>query len=118
MRIAVTYDKETKEVFQHFGHTQYIKIYDINDKQITSETIIDVAENGHGAIATLLKNNNVDELICGGIGSGAIETLKKLNIKFYGGVVGKADEVVDALLHDALEYKDNVTCARPRRRRS
>ena len=110
MRIAVTYEKETGDVFQHFGHTQYIKIYDVDNKEIIKDTIIDVAENGHGAIATLLKENNVDELICGGIGSGAIETLNNLNIKFYAGVSGKADDVVNALLHDSLEYKDNVTC--------
>ena len=28
MKIAVTYEKETGNVFQHFGKTQYFKIYE------------------------------------------------------------------------------------------
>ena len=34
MRIAVTY--ENGEIFQHFGHTEQFKIYDVEDGQILS----------------------------------------------------------------------------------
>ena len=34
MRIAVTY--ENGEIFQHFGHTEQFKLYDIEDGKIVS----------------------------------------------------------------------------------
>ena len=36
MKVAVTYEKETGNVFQHFGETQYFKIYQIEDGKILS----------------------------------------------------------------------------------
>ena len=38
MKIAVTY--ENGEVFQHFGHTQQFKIYEIEDGKVLSSRII------------------------------------------------------------------------------
>ena len=46
MKIAVTYDNENKEVFQHFGRTQFFKVYDVEDGQVTSSEII--GSNGTG----------------------------------------------------------------------
>ena len=31
MRVAVTYDIASGEIFQHFGRTEYFKFYDIED---------------------------------------------------------------------------------------
>ena len=39
MRIAVTY--ENGEIFQHFGHTEQFKLYDVEDGKIISEQIVD-----------------------------------------------------------------------------
>ena len=69
MKIAVTY--ENGEVFQHFGHTEQFKIYEIEDGKIISQEITDTNGSGHGALAGFLKERSVDALICGGIGGGA-----------------------------------------------
>ena len=47
MKVAVTYEKETGNVFQHFGKTQYFKIYQIEDGKILSSQVIDKGGNGH-----------------------------------------------------------------------
>lgn len=39
MTIAVTY--ENGQIFQHFGHTQQFKLYDVEDGKIISSKIID-----------------------------------------------------------------------------
>ena len=36
MRIAVTY--ENGQIFQHFGHTEQFKVYDVENGQILRET--------------------------------------------------------------------------------
>lgn len=108
MRVAVAYQNES--VFQHFGHTEQFKIYDIEGGKIIDERIIDTDGNGHGAIAELLDNNEVDVLICGGIGDGAQKALEELDIEFYGGVSGKADDVVKSFVDGTLEYDKDVHC--------
>ena len=37
MRIAVTYENEN--IFQHFGHTEQFKIYDVDGSDITDSPI-------------------------------------------------------------------------------
>lgn len=108
MIVAVTH--KNGKVFQHFGHTKQLKIYDIEDNNIKQERIIEVNENGYGALVELLSNNEVQILICGGIGSGAKEGLEKANIKFYGGVLGDADNAVKNLLNKKLKYNENAHC--------
>ena len=66
MKIAVTY--QNGQVFQHFGHTEQFKIYDIADKKITGSSIVDTNGSGHGALAGFLSSAGVNVLICGGIG--------------------------------------------------
>lgn len=108
MRIAVTY--ENGQIFQHFGHTEEFKIYDIEDGKIVSSEVVDTNGNGHGALAGVLNALNADVLICGGIGAGAQMALAAAGIKLYGGVSGDADKAVEALLNGTLEFNPNVRC--------
>ena len=102
MKIAVTYDNE--QIFQHFGHTEQFKIYDIKNDEIVSKTVISTNGQGHGVLSIFLKENNVDVLICGGIGGGAISALNELGIKLFGGVSGDCDSAVEAFLKNKLEF--------------
>lgn len=108
MRIAVTY--ENGEVFQHFGHTEQFKLYDIEDGKVTAEEIADTNGQGHGALAGFLTEADADVLICGGIGGGAQAALAEAGIKLYGGVSGMADDAVKAYLAGNLDFNPNVHC--------
>lgn len=110
MRIAVAY--ENGNVFQHFGHTEKFKIYDIENDKIINSYIIDSNGSGHGALADMLSEAKVNALICGGIGAGAKNALEMEEIKIFGGVSGSSDEAVNALIAGALEYNPNVSCGR------
>ena len=108
MRIAVTY--ESGEIFQHFGHTKQLKIYDTEKGKILSSQVVDTNGNGHSALASLLHSLHVNILICGGIGGGARTALAEAGIRLYGGVSGEADEAVKALLAGTLAYDPDVHC--------
>ena len=108
MRIAVTY--ENGNIFQHFGHTQQFKVYDVVDGRIVSAEVIDTNCSGHGALAGVLTALNADVLICGGIGGGAQMALAAAGIRLFGGVSGSADAAVEALISGGLEYNPNVRC--------
>lgn len=109
MRIAVTY--ENGQIFQHFGHTEQFKFYEVEDGKITGSEVVDTNGSGHGALAGFLMQHGVNTLICGGIGGGAQAALAEAGIKLYGGVSGDADAAVNALLSDNLGYDPNVHCS-------
>lgn len=108
MRIAVTY--ENGAIFQHFGHTEQFKLYDIEDGKVTAEKIMDTNGQGHGALSGFLTEAGADILICGGIGGGAQMALAEAGIKLYGGVSGMADDAVKAYLAGNLDFNPNVQC--------
>lgn len=108
MKIAVTYDNGN--VFQHFGHTERFKVYNVEDGKILSSSVVETGGQGHGALADFLTGQKVDTLICGGIGGGAKQALSEAGIKLYGGAQGEADAAVENLLKGNLAYDPNVTC--------
>lgn len=109
MRIAVTY--EDGQVFQHFGHTERFKVYDVENGEVITATTVNTNGSGHGALADILKKIRVDTLICGGIGGGAKTALSEAGIRLFGGVSGDADKAVESFLSGQLGYDPNVTCS-------
>lgn len=109
MKIAVTYDNG--QIFQHFGHTEKFKIYEIEQNKAVNVEVVDTNGSGHGALAGFLTEQGVDVLICGGIGGGAQTALAQAGIRLYGGVTGSADEAVSALLNGGLNYNPDVNCS-------
>ena len=83
MKIAVTY--ENGQVFQHFGHTEQFKVYEVENGKIVKSEIVDTNGQGHGALAEFLLNGGVEVLICGGIGGGARNALAEAGIELYPG---------------------------------
>lgn len=109
MKIAVTY--ENGQIFQHFGHTERFKLYEVENGTVVSELFLDPKGNGHGALAGFLKVYGVDLLICGGIGGGAQAALAQAGIQLRGGVTGDADAAVQALLAGELKFDPCVQCS-------
>ena len=108
MKIAVTYDNG--EIFQHFGHTEQFKLYDIENGKVVASEVVGTNGSGHGALAGFLAEHQVQVLICGGIGGGAQNALAQAGIKLFCGCSGNADQAVEALLEGQLNYDADVKC--------
>ena len=108
MRIAVTYNND--QVFQHFGHTSFFKIYDIENGRISNEQIIDTMGREHGSLTGFLKEVSADTLICGGIGGGAQRAMEAAGVELYTGIKGNADEAVKAYLAGTLRKNGGPSC--------
>lgn len=108
MKIAVTY--ENGQVFQHFGHTEEFKFYEVENGKVITSQVISTNGSGHGALAGLLQEQGVNVLICGGIGGGAKMALSEAGITLYGGVSGQADQAVEDFLAGKLTYDPGVEC--------
>ena len=100
MKIAVTYDNGN--IFQHFGRTEYFKVYEVEDKKVVSSEVIASNGVGHGALAGLLAGQAVDVLICGGIGGGAQAALAEAGVELCAGAEGDVDQAVEAYLKGEL----------------
>lgn len=100
MKIAVTYDDGN--VFQHFGRTEFFKVYETEDGKAVSSEVISSNGVGHGALAGVLAEQSVDVLICGGIGEGAQAALKEAGVELCAGAEGNTDQVVEAYLKGEL----------------
>lgn len=109
MKIAVTY--ENGSVFQHFGHCENFKVYEVEANAVKASAVVNAAGSGHGALAGFLKDHGVDVLICGGIGGGARTALAEAGIELYPGVSGDADESVNALLAGNLDFDPDTMCS-------
>ena len=109
MKIAVTYDNGM--IFQHFGHTEFFKVYDVQDGKIVSSEVVSTNGSGHGALAGVLSVLKAEVLICGGIGGGAQAALSAAGIKLYGGVSGSADDAVEAFIAGNLAFDPCVKCS-------
>ena len=100
MKIAVTYDNGN--IFQHFGKTEFFKVYEIEDNKVISSEVIGSNGTGHGALAGLLADQDVDVLICGGIGGGAQAALEEAGVEMCAGAQGDVDQAVEAYLKGEL----------------
>ena len=101
MKIAVPF--ANGEVFQHFGHTENFKLYEIEAGQIVSSEIIATNGSGHEALANFLADLSVTVLLCGGIGGGAQAALTEAGIEICSGAQGDADAAVNAYLNGELQ---------------
>ena len=108
MKIAVPH--KSGEVYGHFGHSEEFKIYDIQDNAIVKSEVFKNEASGHDAIAALMSENNVDVVICGGLGEGAKNALESLGIKVVTGAQGIADHAVMAYLAGE-EFSSDANCS-------
>lgn len=108
MRIAVTYDNG--KVFQHFGHTESFKVYEVENGKILSASVIGTDGQGHEALAGVLADKDIQVLICGGMGQGAKDALAEAGIEVVSGADGDADEAVEMYLAGELKSA-GVNCS-------
>ena len=121
MKIAATYDNGN--IFQHFGKTEFFKVYEVEDNKVVSSEVIGSNGTGHGALAGLLAEQGISVLICGGIGGGAQSALAEAGIELCSGAQGDADTAVDAYLKGELvstgvncdhhHHEDGHSCGSP-----
>lgn len=101
MKIAITYENDN--VFQHFGHCEQFKVYEIDDNNgILKDEVLGTEGTGHEALAGWLAKQGVDVVICGGMGDGAKNALDEAGIEVVSGVQGKVEKALTSYLNGEL----------------
>ncbi|KAF1084881.1 Dinitrogenase iron-molybdenum cofactor [Sporotomaculum syntrophicum] len=94
MKIALPH--EYGYVNQHFGKSREFVIVELSGGQIIDKKIISAEQmqHNHEGLAGLLRDEQVDTVIVGGIGAGALQPLKANGLQVITGISGKIDDVV------------------------
>ena len=101
------------EVYGHFGSAPVFIIVDTKDNQVTTINNKD-QHHAHGACNPLkaLDNQNVDAIVVGGIGAGALTKLNQQGIKVFRAEAQKVKENIGLLKGGGLpEFTMQHTCA-------
>lgn len=109
-KIAITTD-EKGDVYGHFGTCPSFTIYELEGAMLKEKTKLETNGSGHSEIANLLIENQVDVLICGGIGSAAMNILLEAGILCIPGQQGDVDVVVASYMDGSIMTSEAPTCA-------
>lgn len=98
------------KLFPHFGKAPHVTVFDVEDEKILNKEVLTAPEHAHGAMPKFLQGLGVTDVICGGLGAGAIQLLEQMAIRIHGGApADDVDAVVDAYLKGMLVLGDR-TC--------
>ena len=97
-------------MFGHFGKCKSFTLFEVEDGKIVNKSMIDPMGAGHGALAGVLGDHQVNVLICGGLGQGARDALAARGIKVESGVTGSVDLAVQDYLAGRLISNPNFVC--------
>lgn len=108
MKIAVTYENE--QIFQHFGHTEQFKIYEVEDGKILSSEVVGTNGNGHGALAGFFQKwmwifSSVE------VSAAVRKARGRCGYQALRSCAGSCDAAVDAFLSGRLDYNPDVKCS-------
>ncbi|MBI9049661.1 MAG: NifB/NifX family molybdenum-iron cluster-binding protein [Anaerolineaceae bacterium] len=109
MRIALTSNSDSgidAEIFDHFGHTPFFMIVDIDNQSVNETTIVAnpfVELHQPGEVPTFLAEQKVDLVISGGMGGKAKDLFKSNGIAVVTGASGLISDVIDQYLKNQLE---------------
>lgn len=105
MIIATTF--KDGMVSDHFGRTEGFKIYEVENGKVKSTKVVDNQGLSHGNLVNILVENNVNVLICGTVGNGAINIMNSYNIECVPGTFGESDKVVLNYLSGNVTQRPN-----------
>lgn len=106
MKIAAACDG--KQIFEHFGHCENFRIFDVENGTITTETSILNPSHKPGFLPNFLADQGVDVIIAGGMGSGAVDIFNERGIEVIVGAKGDPRAAAEAYLRGELKSTGSI----------
>lgn len=101
MKISIA--SEGAMVAQHFGHCEGFYIFTITGSEVINKEFMPNPGHKPGLLPNLLHQAEVNVIIAGGMGGGAVEIFDEHNIKVITGAAGKVEDVVQDYLQGNLK---------------
>lgn len=108
MKQRIAFPTANGKLFQHFGKAPQVTIFDVEDNHVVNKEILTAPEHAHGAMPRFLQNLHVTDVICGGLGAGAVQLLREMGINIHGGApIIDVEDVLQQYLNGTIEYGDS-----------
>jgi predicted Fe-Mo cluster-binding NifX family protein len=101
MRIAISTDG--KYVAEHFGRCPIYTVVDIENGEVVQKLELNNPGHTPGLIPQFLNDNQVEQIICGGMGMRAQGFFQEFGIATVMGISGLVDDVIESLKKGTLE---------------
>ena len=106
MKVAIV--MEDSLVAPHFGHCQKVMLATIENGEVSSREVLDAPEHDCGALPRLFAERQVEYVIAGGLGGGALANLNRAGVKVLAGIQGTAEDALGRFLSGTLVGGDAV----------
>ena len=106
IKVAIAYNKDTGEIYEHFGHAELFAVYEYGDTvDDCRKTIVDCSDrHGHKAMADLMKDEGIMAVMSQSMGDEARALLLSYGIVPVAGYSGDADTAADLLVTGQLPF--------------
>lgn len=95
----------------HFGKAPEITFITIEEGKITGQEVLKAPEHEHGAMPRFMAKNGATDVLCGCLGAGAMDLVKRLGMNLHAGAPAlPVDEVVKQYLEETIEYEQDSNC--------
>ena len=109
MRIAVAADGDV--INRYFLDSKRFVLYDVEGQEVKRELSVPSLGDGQEALIQALSEYRANVLICGGLSGSARAALGEAGILAFGGIIGKPDIAVNALLTGTLSSASDASCS-------
>jgi len=97
-------------LWPHFGKAPQVTIVTVEDGVVKEKVVLDAPEHEHGAMPRFIAAHECTDVLCGGLGMGAVNMLNQLGIQVHAGAPEVAiDELLQHYLGGTITYGDG-TC--------
>ncbi|MDD4664243.1 MAG: NifB/NifX family molybdenum-iron cluster-binding protein [Caldisericia bacterium] len=108
MKEKIAIALEGEEVSQHFGHTTQFCVIELEAGKANQTGNISLQDGDCHSIPVFLHQNQINKLVVGGIGQGAVERLQEANIGVICGAQGSLSETIEALEKNSLHSTESI----------
>ena len=109
MRIAVAAAGEM--ITRQCPERRFFQLYDVENQKVTRELTVPSLGEGQEALIKALADYRANILICGALSGKAKAELGDAGILVFGGIIGKAETAVNALLAGSLTSDSAGSCS-------
>lgn len=93
---------------QHFGRAPKFTFVTLKEGEVVETQVLDAPPHEHGSAPRFIAANGGTDVLCGGLGAGAVKILNELGIQVHGGApVLPVSELVEQYLNGTIVYGDS-----------